>query len=669
MTDADRLATLRDVIRDHEYRYYVLAQPTISDAEFDRLLAELRALEVQHPGLVTPDSPTQRVGGRPAEGFATVDHAVPMLSLDNAYSEDDLRAFHERVMKVLAATGGAPPSVAYVAELKIDGLSIALTYQEGVLVQGVTRGDGVRGEDVTGNVRTIRALPLRLKLAEPGRLDVRGEVYLPRASFDRVNQEREDAEEPLFANPRNAAAGTMRSLDPSVVARRGLSAFVYQVVDDEAGAGTHADAMRRLAALGLPVEPHWRRCAGIDEVVAYCREWNDRRHALGFDTDGVVIKVDDLALRPRLGATNKFPRWATAYKFPAQQATTRLKEIAVNVGRTGAVTPYAVLEPVFLSGSTIQMATLHNEQEIARRDIRPGDVVIIEKGGDVIPKVVGPVLAERPADTRPWEMPLACPACGSGLVRPDDEVVWRCANTSCPARLRRSLLHFASRRALNIEGLGEALVDQLAERGLVRDVADLYALGADEVAALDRMGPKSAQNLLEQVERSKEAAFWRVLFGLGVRHVGERGAQALAAAFGSMDALAAAPAEALQNARDIGPVVAAAVREYFDEPHNLALVGRLRAAGLQLESAAADAPADQTLAGRTFVLTGTLAGMTRDEAAAAIAARGGRVSGSVSRKTSYVVAGAEPGSKLEKARALGVTVLDEEAFSRLIMGS
>jgi DNA ligase (NAD+) len=669
MTDADRLATLRDVIRDHEYRYYVLAQPTISDAEFDRLLAELRALEVQHPGLVTPDSPTQRVGGRPAEGFATVDHAVPMLSLDNAYSEDDLRAFHERVMKVLAATGGAPPSVAYVAELKIDGLSIALTYQEGVLVQGVTRGDGVRGEDVTGNVRTIRALPLRLKLAETGRLDVRGEVYLPRASFDRVNQEREDAEEPLFANPRNAAAGTMRSLDPSVVARRGLSAFVYQVVDDEAGAGTHADAMRRLAALGLPVEPHWRRCAGIDEVVAYCREWDDRRHALGFDTDGVVIKVDDLALRPRLGATNKFPRWATAYKFPAQQATTRLKEIAVNVGRTGAVTPYAVLEPVFLSGSTIQMATLHNEQEIARRDIRPGDVVIIEKGGDVIPKVVGPVLAERPADTRPWEMPLACPACGSGLVRPDDEVVWRCANTSCPARLRRSLLHFASRRALNIEGLGEALVDQLAERGLVRDVADLYALGADEVAALDRMGPKSAQNLLEQIERSKEAAFWRVLFGLGVRHVGERGAQALAAAFGSMDALAAAPAEALQNARDIGPVVAAAVREYFDEPHNLALVGRLRAAGLQLESAAADAPADQTLAGRTFVLTGTLAGMTRDEAAAAIAARGGRVSGSVSRKTSYVVAGAEPGSKLEKARALGVTVLDEEAFSRLIMGS
>ncbi len=669
MTDAERLATLRDAIRDHENRYYVLAQPIISDAEFDALMAELRALEARHPDLVTPDSPTQRVGGRPAEGFASIEHAVPMLSLDNAYSEDDLRAFHERVLKVLSAAGGAPPSVAYVAELKIDGLSIALTYEAGTLVRGVTRGDGVRGEDVTGNVRTIRALPLRLKHAAPGRLEVRGEVYLPRASFDRVNQEREDADEPAFANPRNAAAGTMRSLDPSVVARRGLSAFVYQIVDDGAGAGTQADALSRLADLGLPVEPHWRRCAGIDEVVAYCREWDERRQALGFDTDGVVIKVDDLALRPRLGTTNKFPRWATAYKFPAQQATTRLKEIAVNVGRTGAVTPYAVLEPVFLSGSTIQMATLHNEQEIARRDIRPGDLVIIEKGGDVIPKVVGPVIAERPAGTGPWEMPRTCPACGSGLVRPDDEVVWRCPNTSCPARLRRSLLHFASRRALNIEGLGEALVDQLAERGLVRDVADLYALDAEAVGALDRMGPKSAQKLLAQIERSKQAEFWRVLFGLGIRHVGERGAQALAAAFGSMDALAAAPAAAMQNARDIGPVVAAAVREYFDEPHNLALVGRLRAAGLRLESAGEGTLADQTLAGATFVLTGTLAGMTRDEAAAAIAARGGRVSGSVSRKTSYVVAGAEPGSKLDKARELGVTVLDEEAFSRLIMGS
>ena len=388
---------------------------------------------------------------------------------------------------------------------------------------------------------------------------------------------------------------------------------------------------------------------------------------MGFDTDGVVVKVDDLALRVRLGATNKFPRWATAYKFPALQATTRLTQIAVNVGRTGAVTPYAVLEPVVLSGSTIQMATLHNEQEIARRDIRPGDLVIIEKGGDVIPKVVGPVAAERPDDARPWVMPLECPACGSRLVRPEDEVVWRCLNASCPARLRRSVLHFASRRAMNIEGLGEALVDQLAERGLVADVADLYALQADQVAALDRMGQKSAQKLLDQIARSREAEFWRVLFGLGIRHVGERVARSLAAAFGSMDALSAAPPDTLQAVRDIGPVAAAAVREYFDEPHNLALVGRLRAAGLRLESEAPAPAGAQPLAGATFVLTGTLAGMTRDAAAQAITTRGGRVSGSVSKKTTYVVAGADPGSKLDKARDLGVTILDEAAFSRLIM--
>jgi DNA ligase (NAD+) len=390
---------------------------------------------------------------------------------------------------------------------------------------------------------------------------------------------------------------------------------------------------------------------------------------MGFDTDGVVIKVDDLGLRTRLGATNKFPRWALAYKFPAQQATTRLKQIAVNVGRTGAVTPYAVLEPVFLSGSTIQMATLHNEQEVARRDIRPGDLVIVEKGGDVIPKVVGPVLAERPGDARPWEMPRECPACGSRLVKPEDEVVWRCPNASCPARLRRSLLHFASRRAMNIEGLGEALVDQLVGRGLVADVADLYALQADQVAELERMGRKSAQKLLGQIARSREAEFWRVLFGLGIRHVGERVAQSLAAAFGSMEALAAAPADAMKAVRDIGPVAAAAVREYFDEPHNLALAARLREAGVQLASAAPASAGAQPLAGATFVLTGTLAGMTRDEAAAAISARGGRVSASVSKKTTYVVTGADPGGKLAKARELGVTVLDEEAFTRLIMGT
>ncbi len=669
MTDADRIAELRDLIRIHEHRYYVLAAPSLTDAEFDGLMARLRELEARHPELVTPDSPTRRVGGRPAEGFATVEHLVPMLSLDNAYSDDELRAFHDRVIRVLGAAGAAPPEVTYVAELKIDGLSIALTYEDGVLVRGVTRGDGVRGEDVTGNTRTIRAIPLRLARDVPGRLEVRGEVYLPRDAFERANQEREDAEEPAFANPRNAAAGTMRSLDPAAVARRGLSAFVYHIVADGEDRGGHAAAMERMRDLGLPVEPNWRRCEGIEAVIAYCREWGGRRHALGFDTDGVVVKVDDLPLRVRLGATNKFPRWATAFKFPALQATTRLRQIAVNVGRTGAITPYAVLEPVSLSGSTIQMATLHNEQEIARRDIRPGDLVIIEKGGDVIPKVLGPVLADRPDDARPWEMPRACPACGSRLVRPDDEVVWRCLNASCPARLRRSLLHFASRRAMNIEGLGEALVDQLVASGLVADAADLYALQADSVAALDRMGPKSAQKLLGQIARSRKAEFWRVLFGLGIRHVGERVAQSLAAAFGSMSNLSTATVDTMQAVRDIGPVAAAAVREYLDEPHNLALVDRLRAAGLQLESAEPQTVGSLQLAGATFVLTGSLAGMTRDEAAQAVTSRGGRVSGSVSKKTTYVVAGADPGSKLARARELGVTVLDEEAFSRLIMGS
>ena len=669
MTDAERIAKLRDLIREHEHQYYVLAAPSVTDAEFDALMARLRELEARHPELVTADSPTRRVGGRPAEGFATVEHLVPMLSLDNAYSDDELRAFHDRVIRVLGAAGAAPPEVAYVAELKIDGLSIALTYEDGVLARGVTRGDGVRGEDVTGNVRTIRAIPLRLARDVPGRLEVRGEVYLPRAAFARVNQEREDAEEPAFANPRNAAAGTMRSLDPAAVARRGLSAFAYQIVAADDERGGHAAAMERMRDLGLPVEPNWRRCEGIEAVIAYCREWGDRRHALGFDTDGVVVKVDDLALRARLGATNKFPRWATAFKFPALQATTRLRQIAVNVGRTGAVTPYAVLEPVALSGSTIQLATLHNEQEIARRDIRPGDLVIIEKGGDVIPKVLGPVLADRPADARPWEMPRECPACGSRLVRPDDAVVWRCLNASCPARLRRSLLHFASRRAMNIEGLGEALVDQLVASGLVADAADLYALQADSVAALDRMGPKSAQKLLGQIARSREADFWRVLFGLGIRHVGERVAQSLAAAFGSMSNLSTATADTMQAVRDVGPVAAAAVREYLDEPHNVALVDRLRAAGLQLESPEPQTAGALPLAGATFVLTGSLAGMTRDEAAQAVTSRGGRVSGSVSKKTTYVVAGADPGSKLARARELGVTVLDEEAFSRLIMGT
>ncbi len=599
-----------------------------------------------------------------------------MLSLDNTYNEDELRAFDERVRKGLAESGEAAGPVAYVAELKIDGLSISLTYEGGRLVSGVTRGDGFRGEDVTANVRTIRAIPLALHDGPQARIEVRGEVYLPRAAFERINREREEEDETPFANPRNAAAGTMRNLDPSAVARRHLGSWVYQLLAPEADRpATHAETLERLRAWGLPVEPHWRRCEGIEEVLGYCREWAQGRHSLDFDTDGVVIKVDRLALRQRLGATSKFPRWATAFKFPPEQATTRLRKIEVNVGRTGAVTPYAVLDPVRLSGSTIQLATLHNEQEVARKDIREGDFVLLEKGGEVIPKIVMPIVSKREPGVVPWTMPTTCPSCGSRLVRPEGEVVWRCVNTACPAKLRRGLEHFASRRAMNIEGLGEALVDQLVSNGTVRDVVDLYHLQRETLEnvtltgekAARKLGRKSADKLLAQIEQSKKAELWRVLYALGIRYVGERAAQVLARAFRSIEALAEARAEGIERVPEIGPVVAASVRQWFDEPRNRDLIARLRAAGVQMPEEAPPAPdGERPLAGKTFVLTGTLAGMSREAAQAAIERLGGRVASSVSRKTSYVVVGGDAGSKLDKARELGVETLDEAAFMRLI---
>jgi DNA ligase (NAD+) len=677
---AERIARLRAEIRHHEERYYTLADPEIADAEFDQLMRELERLEGDHPDLVTADSPTQRVAGRPVDGFATVRHAAPMLSLDNAYTEEELRAFDERVRTALGAG-----QVAYMAELKIDGLSIALTYEDGRLVRGATRGDGVQGEDVTPNVRVIRAIPLALSGAPSGRLEIRGEIFLSRAVFARVNREREEREEPLFANPRNAAAGTMRMLDPGEVARRRLRAFVYEVLAVttplESLPPSHAEALAALASWGLPVEPNAKRCDGIDELLGHCRDWAERRRTLDFDTDGLVIKVDHRALRDKLGATAKFPRWATAFKFPAEQATTVLKEIRVNIGRTGAATPYAVLEPVRLGGTTVSMATLHNEQDIQRKDVRPGDWVLVEKGGDVIPKVVKPIVDRRPTGDLPkWEMPRTCPFCDSGLQKPSEEVVWRCENISCPARVRRSLEHFASRRAMNIEGLGESLADQLVTTGLVMDYADLYALRADTVAALTattmregkelirKFGEKSAVKLVGQIDRSRSADLSRLLYAIGIRHVGEGGAQALARAFGSMDALLAAPVEALETVPDVGPVVARAVRAFLDEPRNRALIEKLQRAGVNMTSAIVDdAGADRSLAGKTFVLTGAMASMGREEAAEAIKARGGKVAGSVSGKTSYLVVGAEAGSKLEKARALGVPILTEDEFKALIM--
>jgi DNA ligase (NAD+) len=674
----DRIRELRNSIRYHEERYYVLNSPEVSDEEFDRMLHELEALEAEYPDLVTADSPTQRVSGRPIEGFPTVEHLVPMLSLDNAYNEEELRAFDERVRRG-AVVGDAP--VAYVAEMKIDGLSLALTYENGRLVRGATRGDGVRGEEVTANVRTIRAIPLSLRGGPSGRVEVRGEVYLPRASFERMNREREEAQEPLFQNPRNAAAGTMRNLDPGLVSKRGLAAFTYQLVGARELAH-HSDTLTAMRDWGLPVEAHWRRCAGIDEVAAFCAEWADKRRTLDFDTDGVVIKVDDLALREKLGTTAKFPRWATAFKFPAQQVNTKLLRIDVNVGRTGAVTPYAVLEPVFVAGSTVSMATLHNAEDLARKDIREGDTVVIEKAGDVIPKVVAPILSLRPEGAVPWVMPTTCKECGSTLHRDEEEVVWRCDNPSCPARIRRSLEHFASRSAMNIEGLGASLVDQLIEQGLVHDFADLYHLAPDQLEnlvvaprdpkserAVPRKLGKVGRNVVEQLERSKSNDVSRLIYALGIRHVGEKAAATLARYFRTLDRIMAATAEELQRAPEIGPVVATSVHDFASEPSNQTLVQRLKEAGVNNTTSLPEPTVEPSgpLAGKTFVLTGTLATMTREEASEALERLGAKVSGSVSKKTNYVVAGAEAGSKLEKAQKLGVEVLNEEDFRHLIM--
>jgi DNA ligase (NAD+) len=678
---AERIAELRRLIRYHEERYYVLNDPEVADVEFDALMNELERLEADNPDLVTLDSPTQRVSGRPAAGFDTVEHAEPMLSLDNAYSEEELRAFDDRVRRGLTAAGEALEQIDYVAEMKIDGLSLALTYENGTLVRGATRGDGVRGEEVTSNVRTIRAIPLKLRsaaLKDPpaGRIEVRGEVYLPRKVFERINKAKADAGEPLFANPRNAAAGTMRNLDPSLVAKRGLSAWMYQLVDagegPKTGPSTHAETLEALRAWGLPVEPHWQRCSGVEELVAFVKEWEEKRRTLDFDTDGVVIKVDRMDLRTRLGATSKFPRWAIAFKFPAEQKTTLLKSIEVNVGRTGAVTPFAMLDPVFIAGSTVSMATLHNADDIARKDIRAGDWVLVEKAGDVIPRVIGPVLSKRPQgadEPKPFVMPDRCPRCGSGLHRALDEAVWRCENTSCPAKLQRGLEHFASRGAMNIEGLGESLVAQVISAELVKDYADVYALTAETLEQLERMGTKSAAKVMLQIDKSRKNELWRLIYGLGIRHIGERASQVLARAFGSMDAIASATVEQLQDTAEIGPVLAESVRSWFDEPRNRTLIDRLRRAGVNMEVPADQRAAATTpgpLTGKTYVLTGTFAAMTREQATAALERLGAKVAGSVSRKTTAVFVGTDAGTKAEKAQKLGVPMLDETALLELI---
>ncbi len=653
-----RAEALRRDIVHHERKYYVDADPQISDTEFDRLMAELRDLEARFPELVTPESPTQRVGERPLEGFATVAHRTPMLSIDNGYDEDEIREFEARVRKAL---GGRP--VAYTAELKIDGLGVSVLYKGGRFARAVTRGDGLRGDDVTANVKTIRSLPLTIP--ETGDVEVRGEVYLPFTSFREINRAREEAGEPLFANPRNAAAGSLRLLDPRQAASRGLDVFLYYLVVDGAEEPGQWGALGRLKALGFPTDPHSRFCPDLEGVLAFWREWTARRDELAYDADGVVVKVDDAEARRELGTTAKSPRWAISYKFPARQATTRVEDIVVQVGRTGALTPVAVLEPVKLSGTTISRSTLHNEEELKRKDVRVGDTVLIERSGDVIPQVVSVMLEKRPRGAKPFAWPSRCPVCGTAVFRPEGEVISRCVNASCPARVRESILHYASRRAMDIDGLGEAVVDQLLAAGLVESIPDLYGLEYEALVGLERLGPKSARNLLDQIEASKGRGLARLLFALGVRHVGERLAQSLAARFGTLDALAAAPAEDLVQVEDVGPRVAESVLFFFAQPAHRGLVERLREAGVRFEAAAA-AAGPKPLAGQVFVITGTLEGLSRDEARGLLEALGAEVGSSVTKKTTGLVVGESPGSKLERARELGVRVIDRKEFDRLV---
>ncbi len=658
-----RLGPLRDEIRRHERLYYVLDAPEISDQQYDALERELREIEAAFPDLVTPDSPTQRVGERPSQEFPSFGHRVPMLSLDNTYSADELREFQERVFRLVG-----PREIAYVAELKIDGLSMALHYEGGRLARGVTRGDGVRGDDVTPNVRAIRAVPLVLQGQAPAELEARGEVYLPRSRFEALNREREGRDEEPFANPRNAAAGTMKTLDARVVAERGLDVFLYAVAHVKGAAlRSQWQTLEALRAWGLKTNPASRRCRGLEEVLAFCDEWREKRDSLEYDIDGVVVKVDDFALQQELGFTSKFPRWAIAFKYPARQAATVVRSIDVQVGRTGKLTPVANLEPVFLAGSTVARATLHNEEEVARKDVRVGDTVRIEKGGDVIPKVVEVALDRRPARTRPWQPPSHCPVCGTEAVKPEGEVDRRCPNSSCPAQIEERLKHFARREAMDVEGLGDVLVGQLVQQGLVRDFAELYHLRLEQLTGLERMGEKSARNLLAGIEASKARELRRLLFGLGIRFVGERAAQLLARHYRSLEALGRATVEEMQALHEIGPVVAGSVREWFEQPANRELVRRLQEAGLRTEDEApADPESAQALAGRQFVLTGGLESLSRDEAKAAVEARGGRVTSAVSKKTDYVVVGTDAGSKLEKAQALGLKLLTEQEFRELL---
>ena len=662
-----KIDALRDKIRYHEHRYYVLDDPEISDAEFDQLMDELIALEAAHPELVTPDSPTQRVGGKPSEEFAKVRHSTPMLSLGKTTSDDELRDWERRVHEL---TGES--QVDYVCELKLDGMSLALRFTDRQLALGITRGDGTVGEDVTPNVRTVRSVPLTIpgktldQTGMPHDFEVRGELLMPLASFRRMNEEREEQGLSVFANPRNATAGTVRTLEPNVTAQRRLDFFAYGLLaDGRAIFDRHSQVLKILQATGFKVNTRHKLTHNLEQVMEFVNEIDAIRDSLPYEIDGVVVKVDRVALQDELGFTGKAPRWAIAYKFAARAGETQIEDILVQVGRTGKLTPVAALKPVSIGGTTVTRATLHNMDEIERLGVRIGDWVAVERGGDVIPKVVK-VLQDRPRGTREFHMPERCPECGGHVVRAEGEADHRCVNANCPAKLRESVRHFASRGVMNIEGMGDALVNQLVDARLVKSVADIYDLTEDQLLKLERMGKKSAQNLLGEIENSKKLPLEKVIYGLGIRMVGERTAQFLAEHFGSMDALMAASEEERQAVNEIGPRVSQSIHEFFDEPKNGALVERLRKAGLTFKGRKKQRAT--TLEGKTFVLTGTLERHTRDEAKKLIEDAGGRVSGSVSKKTDYVVAGAEAGSKLDKAKELGVAVIGEKEMEGLAKG-
>jgi DNA ligase (NAD+) len=662
-TAKQRIEKLRVALRDHDYRYYVLSQPSISDGEYDQLMNDLIALERQYPGLITPDSPSQRVGGEPTKDFPTITHEVPMLSLSNTYSEDELLDFDRRVKELV---GGQ--QYRFVAELKIDGVAISLIYRNGIFVLGATRGDGTQGDEITKNLKTIRSIPLKAETGKglPKDFEVRGEIFMTKKDFESMNKRQEELGEKTFVNARNTTSGTLKLQDSKAVAQRRLRMFTYFLRISNVKPTSHSENLQLLKKLGFVVNEHVRVCKTIADVKQYCDEWNVKRSSLPYDIDGIVVKVDSIAQQQELGAVAKSPRWAIAYKYPAQQMETQLNAITLQVGRTGTITPVAELTPVFVSGSTVSRATLHNEDYINELDIRIGDSVFVEKGGDVIPKVAGVNLKKRPKNSKSFKFPSLCPVCGSKIFRPEGEAAYYCENFECPAQVRGRIEHFAHRRAMNIEGLGEAVVDLLVKEDLIHNIADIYVLKKDRIAGLERMGEKSAQNLLDGIEESKTLPFSRVLFGLGIRFVGEGVAKLLADHFNDIENLKKASQQDLEHVEGVGPRIAESVIRFFSDVHSLKLIERLSKAGVQMRSDRKKITENSNITGKTFVLTGGLQTMSREEAKERIEALGGKSASSVSKKTDFVIVGSDAGSKLQKAVELGVTTINEEEFLKML---